>query len=223
MSSVPNIDGNASSGATNANSGRKHKSNDVGWEFGDIVDEKNLVRVMCLLCKKQFSGGVYRLKEHVANIPGNVAGYWLATQKNRMKCKQAIMDAKNKKKYKQKEEDALSAEVDILGEEELEEEMKGLWPRKKPNFLSPMDRFALPINPESSEKTKRQQNTNEKLFKVRADPVQEYVSNWVYEAGIPFNAIDNDSFKTMVEAIGQFGWHFKPSSQWQLREIFLTR
>ncbi|KAK3230180.1 hypothetical protein Dsin_002061 [Dipteronia sinensis] len=83
--------------------------------------------------------------------------------------------------------------------------MEGLGSRKKPNFLGPMDIFALHINLESSEKMKRQQNINEKFFKERTDVVQEYVANWVYEVGIPFKAIDNDSFRTIVEAIGQFG------------------
>ncbi|KAK2659712.1 hypothetical protein Ddye_006245 [Dipteronia dyeriana] len=91
--------------------------------------------------------------------------------------------------------------------------MEGLGSRKKPNFLSPIYRFASAINPESSEKMKMQQNINEKHYKERTNVVQEYVANWVYEAGVPFNAINSDSFKTMVEAIGQFGWHFNPPSQ----------
>ncbi|KAK2642123.1 hypothetical protein Ddye_023886 [Dipteronia dyeriana] len=47
------------------------------------------------------------------------------------------------------------------------------------------------------------------------------MSKWVYQAGIPFNAIDNDCFLQMVEAIGRFGPSFKPPSQWQLREPLL--
>ena len=43
----------------------------------------------------------------------------------------------------------------------------------------------------------------------------------MYEAGIPFNAIDHDSFKLFVEAIGQFGPGFKPPSKYQLREPLL--
>ncbi|XP_052193854.1 uncharacterized protein LOC127802188, partial [Diospyros lotus] len=41
------------------------------------------------------------------------------------------------------------------------------------------------------------------------------------QAGIPFNAIDNDSFKLFVEAVGQFGPGFKPPSQYQLKEPLL--
>jgi hypothetical protein len=43
----------------------------------------------------------------------------------------------------------------------------------------------------------------------------------VYEAGIPFHAIDNDSFKRFVEAVGQFGPGYRPPSQYLLREPLL--
>ena len=39
--------------------------------------------------------------------------------------------------------------------------------------------------------------------------------------GIPFNAIENDSFKKFVEAVGQFGFGFKPLSQYKLRKPIL--
>ncbi|TXG72825.1 hypothetical protein EZV62_001404 [Acer yangbiense] len=164
---ISNAVGNSSSAASNTNSGfgRKRKSNDVGWEFEILIDEKNQDKVQCILCKKVFSGGVYRLKEHVANIQGNVAPCRMTTNDNQLR-----------------------AEVNIGDEEGLEdiEGLRALRPRKNPKILGPMDRFASPINP-----------------------------------GIPFNAIDNDSFLQMVEAIGRFGPSFKPPSQWQLREPFL--
>ena len=101
---VPNAVGHSSSAASNSNSGigRKRKSNDIGWEFGILIDEKNQDKVQCILCKKVVSRGVYRLKEHVANIQGNVAPCRMATSDNQMRCRQAITDAKNKKKKQEK-------------------------------------------------------------------------------------------------------------------------
>ncbi|XP_052207042.1 uncharacterized protein LOC127811330 [Diospyros lotus] len=69
--------------------------------------------------------------------------------------------------------------------------------------------------------SQRQQTISEALFKERTQSVREYCARWVYEAGIPFNAIDNDSFKLFVEAVGQFGPGFKPPSQYQLKELLL--
>jgi len=39
----------------------------------------------------------------------------------------------------------------------------------------------------------------------------------IYSAAIPFNACDNDEFREMVEAIGQFGPGFHPPTQYDLR------
>jgi hypothetical protein len=39
---------------------------------------------------------------------------------------------------------------------------------------------------------------------------------------IPFNALDNDEFKQMCEAIGKFGPGYEPPSQFDLREKLLT-
>ncbi|TXG54271.1 hypothetical protein EZV62_019527 [Acer yangbiense] len=221
---VLNVVGNSSSTTSNANSGfgRKRKSNDVGWEFGILIDEKNQDKVQYILCKKVFYWGLYRLKEHVANIQGNVAPCRMATNDNQLRCRQVIANAKNKKKIKKKEEEVLRIEVNIGDEEELEE-IEGLGLRKNPKILGPMDIFASPINPGSSisGKNMQQWTLNDTIIKERTHATQKYLAKWVYQAGIPFNAIDNDSFLQMVEAIGRFGPSFKPPSQWQLREPFL--
>ncbi|KAJ1254347.1 hypothetical protein BS78_K080000 [Paspalum vaginatum] len=85
-----------------------------------------------------------------------------------------------------------------------------------------MDRWTRPIDPKATkEEAKRQQSLNESLWKERTHQVQQYVARWVYTHGIPFNAIDNDEFIEMVEAIVCFGPGFKPPSQHDLREKLL--
>ena len=54
MSLLPNT-----SCASDANSLLKRKSNDIGWEFGQLIDPRNLDKVKCKLCGKTFSGGGY--------------------------------------------------------------------------------------------------------------------------------------------------------------------
>ncbi|TXG56893.1 hypothetical protein EZV62_018206 [Acer yangbiense] len=185
---------NVSSGASNTvlvPVRRKQKSSYVGWE------------------------GVYRLKDHVANIHGNVAPCWKASKDNQLRCRQVIMDVKNKKKKnKKKEEEKVRATVSIGSEEDLEE-IKGLGLRKTPMILGPMDIFDNLINPDSSVfgKTMKQQSLNDTNLKERTHVIERYVAKWVYQVGIPFNAIDNDCFLQMVEAIGRFGLSFKPQSQ----------
>ncbi|KAG6518389.1 hypothetical protein ZIOFF_021864 [Zingiber officinale] len=127
----------------------KRKSNDIGWEFGMLIDPKNLDKIKCKLCGKIMSEGVYRIKEHIGNIPTNVFGCQKASQEDKNKCKQAILEGRNRKKNKIMEEQSCKAEVAISldGEEDLEiEGMDGI---KKPRPLGPMDRYALVIAPEN--------------------------------------------------------------------------
>ncbi|KAF7140714.1 hypothetical protein RHSIM_Rhsim06G0097500 [Rhododendron simsii] len=66
-----------------------------------------------------------------------------------------------------------------------------------------------------------QQNISASLWKARSEKVNSYLARWVYEAGIPFHAIDNNSFAQFCEAVGQFGVGYQPPSQYKLREPLL--
>ncbi|KAL8492445.1 hypothetical protein ACS0TY_023865 [Phlomoides rotata] len=48
----------------------KRKSNDIGWEYAVLSDPLNLDRVKCILCEKQITGGIYRVKQHIAGVRG---------------------------------------------------------------------------------------------------------------------------------------------------------
>ncbi|CAN6904891.1 unnamed protein product [Brassica oleracea] len=65
----------------------KRNSNDVGWEFGVLCNPKNVDKVKCKLCGKEFSGGIYRMKEHIAHVKGNVSAcplLWLHKHDNKI-------------------------------------------------------------------------------------------------------------------------------------------
>jgi hypothetical protein len=40
----------------------RRNSDDVGWEYGVLVDINNKDKVKCILCDKQMCGGVYRVE-----------------------------------------------------------------------------------------------------------------------------------------------------------------
>ncbi|KAM2268856.1 hypothetical protein ACFX1S_046919 [Malus domestica] len=96
--------GTVSSGASNpmlstqSDNPLKHASNNVGWEYGVLADPSNSDKVKCKLCKKVLSGGIYRMKQHIAHIKGNVAGCTKSLDEDIAKCKAALNEAKKKKK-----------------------------------------------------------------------------------------------------------------------------
>lgn len=173
------------------------------------------------------SEGVYRVKEHTGHIFGNVFAYPKFSPDDKAKCKNAIAEAKSKKKNKKQEEDLMKSSVNISEKRkgvDDEDGLEELGSKKTLRTLGPIDKFASSISPKiclSSRMTQIQQNISETLFKERTQVVQGYCARWVYKAGIPFNAIDHDSFKLFVETVGQFGPNFKPLSQYQLREPLL--
>ncbi|KAK2646196.1 hypothetical protein Ddye_021391 [Dipteronia dyeriana] len=65
---------------------------------------------------KNIFRGVYRLKEHIGHIKGNVASCSKSTKENIDLCRKAIDDAKHKRRNKRKEEDEIRAEVNISAE-----------------------------------------------------------------------------------------------------------
>jgi hypothetical protein len=129
----------------------KRGSNDVGWDYGVLVDAKNLDRLKCKLCGKVYSGGIYRMKQHIGHIKGNVASCPKSTKEDQAKCQEALLAAKNKKKEKKKDDKEIREEVDIFGDQQLEDdEVEVVGSRKRPHYLGPMDKFASTINPDSS-------------------------------------------------------------------------
>ncbi|PWA93713.1 zinc finger, BED-type [Artemisia annua] len=121
----------------------KRNSNDVGWEFGVLVDPNKMDRVQCKLCNKVLSGGISRLKQHVAGIIGNTTPCPKSTNEQKTICRNAINEVKRKKKSKEDDDRALREEVDIGSSEainldEIEDTFGSL---KSPSSFGPMDRF----------------------------------------------------------------------------------
>ena len=229
----------ASSGGSNATSAPvshdtgvnplKRGSTDVGWEYGVLADPSNKDKIKCTLCGKVLSGGIHRLKQHIGHIQGAVTKCPNASDADKAKVIAAIEEGKIKKKGKQNLEKVLREEVSIIHSNDhlgnLEDDVDSQRQRKRPHFLGPMDKYASSITPDDSSidgsKRMRQQNLNDAIWKERTHKVHQWLARWVYEAGIPFHAIQNDSFVRFVEAVGQFGPGYRPPTQYQLREPLL--
>ncbi|XP_008654088.1 uncharacterized protein [Zea mays] len=192
----------------------KRNSDDVGWEYGVLVDANNKDKVKCKFCDKEMRGGIYRLKEHLAHVGKNVKKCTSATPQAleaKEKCKKAIVAAKRKREEKTIRELELREEVNVsrVGEESEEVTCVG---SSQPHKLGPIDKWTRAIDPTKADSFKQQQ-LNKELWKEREHEVHKFIARWAYNHGIPFNACDNDEFKQMCEAIGQFGPGLTPPTQ----------
>ncbi|CAN1273670.1 hypothetical protein LINPERPRIM_LOCUS15149 [Linum perenne] len=63
-----NVEGNANTVTL------KRKSSDIGWQYGTLADPlNNKEKIMCNFCKHISSGGIYRLKQHIAGNNSTMA------------------------------------------------------------------------------------------------------------------------------------------------------
>ncbi|CAD6335899.1 unnamed protein product [Miscanthus lutarioriparius] len=201
----------------------KRNSDDVGWEYGVLVDPNNKDKVKCKLCKKEMRGGIYRLKQHLAHEGKNVKKCTATTvqaMEAKQKCKKALDEAKRKREEKTIRELELREEVNVsrVGESD-EVTCVG---SSEPHKLGPMDKWTRAIDPKATQTDSlKQQQLNKELWKERTHEVHKYIARWAYTHAIPFNTCDNDEFKQMCEAIGQFGLGLIPPCQDSLQERLL--
>ncbi|WJX63160.1 hypothetical protein P8452_48080 [Trifolium repens] len=100
-------------------------SDDIGWHFAINVQGGDRNTIQCKLCFKVISGGITRLKEHLAHMPGEVKSCARVTQLIRENMMKLILDNKAKKNdsRKRKEEFVSRLRGDCSAhDEDLEEE-----------------------------------------------------------------------------------------------------
>lgn len=183
----------------------KRKSDDVGWEYGFLCDPTNINKVKCKLCGHESSGGIYRLKQHIAHVGTFVVNCPKSTEEAKEKCKKSLDGAARKKREKTARELNLREDVKVSQVEGEEEEAICLG-RSDPHKLGPIDKWTRPIDPKSTQaEALKQQKINKELWKQRTHEVQQYVARWMY-----------------THAIGQFGVGFEPPSQDHLRGVLLS-
>ncbi|CAI0391804.1 unnamed protein product, partial [Linum tenue] len=198
----------------------KRKSGDVGWEYGRLVDPNNKDKVRCNFYGHESTGGIFRFKQHIAQNASTVLKCTKAKQEAKEACLKAMEKNAKKKEDKATHERKLRDDV-IVSSGQQDEEMTCVG-SSEPHKLGPMDKWARTIDPKlSSSAALHQQKLNKALWEERTLQVQQYVARWVYTHAVPFNAIDNDEFKQMCEAIGQFAPGFIPPTQYDLREPML--
>ncbi|XP_077232698.1 uncharacterized protein LOC143870117 [Tasmannia lanceolata] len=93
---------------------------DPGWEHGVAQDERKK-KVKCNYCGKIVSGGIYRLKQHLARVSGEVTYCKKAPEEVYLKMKENLDGYRASKKHRQSEDDEL-ASFDMQSNDDFDEE-----------------------------------------------------------------------------------------------------
>ncbi|XP_072149653.1 uncharacterized protein [Setaria viridis] len=134
----------------------KRNYDDVGWDYGVLVDLTNLNVIKCKLCGLVVKAGIYRLKQHIAHIHGEVKPCRESTNQDQQKCTKVIDDSKKAKKARVEKQQQVRDAMDIDGAPVDEEEStngasQGLDEvgNSVARKVGPLDRFTLPLDPAS--------------------------------------------------------------------------
>nr|GEU73533.1 hypothetical protein [Tanacetum cinerariifolium] len=159
-------------------SGAIKKLKDIGWKYGVIPDPKKPDRIKCTLCE---------------NVVG---GYKIETTY----CTNYRIDY-----AKRQHDEAKRSEVRL--DSSIEDDEVHDHSMKEPNVFGPMDNFTNVVKPEQSlERGKgKKVKLSNAIRKERMWMTKKYIARWAYESAIPFYAFEKDSFKMLLEVVGQFG------------------
>ena len=159
----------------------------------------------CILCGKVTKAGINRHKIHIVGIKGKgVKPCLRASEEQKAKCLEALEENKSRKVDKLLNDAKLRDDVimSLPTREEEEEEIEGMT-RKKPINVGLMDQFARPIKVDdgsmNASKRMKQQNVNDVIFKKRLLEVHQYLTRWVYEAGIPLISLTMIASKNLLK------------------------
>ncbi|KAM7483627.1 hypothetical protein LguiB_008210 [Lonicera macranthoides] len=100
MNSTSSAASNSTSAEASAIS--KRDSDNIGWDYGTLISLANKDKVKCKLCGKEMSGGVYRIKQHIAHVKGNVSKCPKSTKEDKERCLNDLNKSKIKKTEKRK-------------------------------------------------------------------------------------------------------------------------
>ena len=83
---------------------------DIGWRFAEAIDGSRH-KMSCKLCGKIITGGITRLKQHLAHQKGQVSGCPNVTTEIRTEMMRHLMGVQDKKKDKRKQTEEVEAQI----------------------------------------------------------------------------------------------------------------
>ncbi|XP_052171981.1 uncharacterized protein LOC127787936 [Diospyros lotus] len=222
----------------NLDSSSAGRRKDPAWKYHSLVNPKDLNTFKCNFCGKLTKGGVYRAKQHLAGGYRNVE----ICSKCPPHVRDEIIEFMSKKKRKNDFDDMPDFDdIDTLGDDVDEMDVgafqnRGKRPmqgqassmqqkKQRQQQKGPLDLFLSTKPKVSNQKdAKGKQTTIEShVNKELRENACVWFSRWMYEAGIPFNAVNYPSFKPMMEAIGRVGPGMKPPSFHEVRVPYLKK
>lgn len=180
---------------------------DPGWQYGEEIDAKAKT-VKCKFCNETRSGGIYRLKHHLAGTKFHVEPCTKVPTEVREKFIKLLgttvetNDAKRRKLIAIEEEEARASKDEEQASQKCKQKV--------------MDHFV-------TRKRTTQGTMNQHYKKQEREEVCAQICRFLYTSAIPFNVVRNPEFSKMIHMIGKFGNGLKPPTYHEARVVFLEK
>ena len=188
-----------------------HEKRDPTWKHFSHKKEGNTNVYTCLHCNNPFrGGGINRMKQHLAGIPGNISACKRVPHDVRHQMQQLLKEIEDKKK---------NVYLNEAYDQNIEEEVQEVQPSpsvtnkgKRKAAVEISSYFAPRCTPGSQPSLKSVLSSKESVQKAKMA-----IARWFYDACIPFNAINSPYFLSALDAITAIGPSFKGPSYHELR------
>ncbi|GAU36121.1 hypothetical protein TSUD_374840 [Trifolium subterraneum] len=217
MSSNPVTNGTAAATIGSSGTGRSNlrqnrntagMKNDIAWNHDVAIDETRR-KIKCKYCGKIVSGGVYRLKHHLAGTQKDVEA--CPTVPVEVKVQMWDVVASLQQKLVKKTQSAeFDEQINVIADSADEAGKRKI----SLDADSPTNLF----------KRKNSQTTINSIFKksVREDACTD-IASFFYNNAIPFNAVKSEEFLKMCASVARHGMGFKPPSYHEVRVTYLNK
>jgi hypothetical protein len=184
---MENDDAAAAVVATENSNALKRKSEDIGWNYGELADPLNTMRVKCKFCNHISTGGIYRLKQHIAANTNAVSKCKKCPEEAREVCLKAFEATASKKQQKSDREKEVRNSVTInvsstrQGQDDDDVTCIG---SSEPHVIGPIDKWTRTIDPKLTGEARLQQmKINQAKWDERTLETQKYIAGWMYTHG----------------------------------------
>ncbi|XP_059598128.1 uncharacterized protein LOC104881306 [Vitis vinifera] len=201
-----------------SSSDSKNSRKDFVWKYVIEVSGEQYLR--CKFCNQRCTGGVNRLKHHLAGTHHGRKPCSKVSEDARLECKEALANFKDQKTKRNEllqeigmsptsmHESALSKTIGTLGSGSGSVSGSG-----EPIPRGPMDKFTT--------SQPRQSTLNSKWKQEERKEVCRKFGRFIYSKGLPFNTVNDPYWFPMIDAVANFGPGFKPPSMHELRTWIL--
>ncbi|KAK8926167.1 hypothetical protein KSP39_PZI018649 [Platanthera zijinensis] len=199
----------SSNAPSSANKGSKTSKNapgsknDNGWKYG-IPIEEDARKIRCKFCEKTFSGGIYRLKHHLAGTKKDVGACRAVPAEVKKEMREIVVGLQEKLVKKT-----------IPNMEEKKEDIGDLKRKRE-------DRSSTGLFKRSGAST-TQSTINSIYKKGLHEEACNDIASFIYNNALPFNVVKSEEFHKMCESISRHGLGFKPPSYHDIRVKYLKQ